>query len=722
MRFFTVRLRLILLLFVLPLLLLAYSGVQQVRVALSFEKLHEMQRLQTQLLSPRPGTVHVPSWLYQGSWDAQAYLDFLHQRLPPALADEKPLAARGTLSWIGLTAGLATLLVAGGLMGLMLYASRRSRHSKQYMLQHLASCWRRVALLCQLHTALVVITLASMVCYEVLWSYSHWYRYGVVAILFTLPLWAMLGGGLRLLWRMRRDLTALPVDNLSILGQVQGREKAPGLWQWVEQVATRAGAPLPDNIIIGIDDSFFVTAAPVTVLPDQLLLRGHTLYLPLPYLTALSQPETEAIIGHELGHFTRKDTEYGTQLSVIRQQIEHQIEHLADHQQASPSMMNKPPLWVAVYFLLQFETAFHHWSRQQELAADRIGASVAGSKAFASALLRLAMLSEPIELLLASSPTPNMVQALAEQLAIQPLQFDQGLPGQGVAHPFDAHPSTSERLAALSIVLDEHLIAQATRPIGQHDAGWFAALLAGREVSAPPAAADDDADGSQNASWQLAHTLSALINQQQQARQDEVRLELHQIVDEVPEKTTFTTSRKFLYATPLLAIVCWLLAALFFSPGRQNEATVGWCLLMAGLLFCLIAWQHRHAGKAPFVSLTRREIWIDNFSAPVDLSRVTDLSFAGGMMTFMTLHLQPGTLLPRVSKRWQVFASHGVVKRGKKPHISFVCPGLLRDGKRVEDSELIFIFHNYLNAASAGEHLRHLSPSTDEHLPYEADD
>ncbi|WP_427196057.1 M48 family metalloprotease [Pseudomonas aeruginosa] len=325
--------------------------------------------------------------------------------------------------------------------------------------------------------ALLVAALASQLLYEALWSYSHWHSHGFVALLFSLPLWLLFLGGLLMLRRLCGELLPLEEPVLHLLGRELDRVAAPGLWQWLGQIADRAGAPLPDHVVTGIEHCYFVTQAKVLLAPRGIPLEGRTLYIPLTYASVMSEAESAAIIGHELGHFAAGDTAHGASLSLLQRQVRLRIERIAAPEDGHVGLLGKPGLWAALYFLDRFERAYLHWNRRQELAADKVGARVAGARVFAIALLRTCALAGLIERLLASPQTRNLVHALTDHLRGNSLELDEHDSARRLEHPFDSHPPTFQRIADLSLALDDDLLRQARRIVSADDTQWLNRLL-----------------------------------------------------------------------------------------------------------------------------------------------------------------------------------------------------------------------------------------------------
>ncbi|MCR3870806.1 M48 family metallopeptidase, partial [Pseudomonas aeruginosa] len=264
---------------------------------------------------------------------------------------------------------------------------------------------------------------------------------------------------------------------LHLLGRELDRVAAPGLWQWLGQIADRAGAPLPDHVLTGIEHCYFVTQAKVLLAPRGIPLEGRTLYIPLTYATVMSEAESAAIIGHELGHFAAGDTAHGASLSLLQRQVRLRIERIAAPEDGRVGLLGKPGLWAALYFLERFERAYLHWNRRQELAADKVGARVAGARVFAIALLRTCALAGLIERLLASPQTRNLVHALTDHLRGNSLELDEQDSARRLEHPFDSHPPTYQRIADLSLALDDDLLRQARRIVSADDTQWLNRLL-----------------------------------------------------------------------------------------------------------------------------------------------------------------------------------------------------------------------------------------------------
>lgn len=303
----TLRVRLLAFLFLIPLALYAWSAVQAFRVDSTLRDEQFMRDWSASARNDPDAADAIPRHLFRPAYGVEGHLHQFAEDAEAIRRDHPWLALRGWLAAIGKLCALASALVAAALLARLEYDGRRSMRSQAYLLGHLAPAWRRLGRLVPLHAGLLVAALASQLLYEALWSYSHWHSHGFVALLFSLPLWLLFLGGLLMLRRLRRELLPLEEPVLHLLGRELDRVAAPGLWQWLGQIADRAGAPLPDHVVTGIEHCYFVTQAKVLLAPRGIPLEGRTLYIPLTYATVMSEAESAAIdqpAAHRPAHAT----------------------------------------------------------------------------------------------------------------------------------------------------------------------------------------------------------------------------------------------------------------------------------------------------------------------------------------------------------------------------------------------------------------------------------
>lgn len=273
---------------------------------------------------------------------------------------------------------------------------------------------------------------------------------------------ALLGGFnlISIALRIMQDAT------LSQSGILIDSEKGSGLIQLVHDVADTVGARRPDNIVVGLEPSFFVTGAKVALNGDADPLDGTTLYMPLPFLRILSIDELRSVIGHEMGHFKGKDTEYSLKFYPAYSRLGSAIVSLAgDHE--GNSLVNVPTLAFLVLLHDEFSVVERKIGREREIFADQEGARAGSAMGLSRALLKFseyAQLWGPIRNLnvetLNEGNIYNDLSAVyfnVAQNTYSEIDFAakrDSLLAFEMAHPNDTHPTLSERLIALGVDTD----------------------------------------------------------------------------------------------------------------------------------------------------------------------------------------------------------------------------------------------------------------------------
>ncbi len=158
----------------------------------------------------------------------------------------------------------------------------------------------------------------------------------------------------------------------SVAGQELDQGAAGMLWHDVRTLCTRLNTRLPDQIIAGIDDNFFVTEQPVTV--DNRTYKGRTLYVSLSLLRILLQREAEAVLIHELAHFSGADRLWGTKITPLLARYHKYLEGLANG-------VVSLPVWSAtqaIHALQRASLAKTCQDREYRAGSDRRRTDVAG--------------------------------------------------------------------------------------------------------------------------------------------------------------------------------------------------------------------------------------------------------------------------------------------------------------------------------------------------------
>ncbi|SHJ89521.1 Zn-dependent protease with chaperone function [Roseomonas rosea] len=289
---------------------------------------------------------------------------------------------------------------------------------------------------------------------------------GIAAIAIGASLWT---AG-KAVVQLRRTVGLFTPDPLSIMGRPVTREEAPGLWRMLDELATRLGALLPDNVVVGLTGGFFVSSGAKVLEPGGGTLAGRTLYLPLPFLPLLREDEVATIIGHELAHFSGGDTEYSLRFLPIYAGVGRSLDAVAlagMGGDGSISPLTRPALKLGVFVMDQFHHAVRHWSRLREFAADAAGAKVTSADAAARALLRTAAAYPRVDETLerafrAPDAAPaDLVAAALHHAEERGLVDPTGHLEETQPHPTDTHPPTRQRLAALGREPGPELLAEA---------------------------------------------------------------------------------------------------------------------------------------------------------------------------------------------------------------------------------------------------------------------
>ncbi|WP_030371695.1 M48 family metallopeptidase [Streptomyces rimosus] len=279
----------------------------------------------------------------------------------------------------------------------------------------------------------------------------------------------------------------------------------PELWRAVRSLAERTGTRAPDAILLTEEVNAAVRedARLLGLLPGR-----RRLYLGVPLLIGLTEPQLHSVIAHELGHYGNADTRLaGITLrgrdSVLRtvegfQAPRRKLRDRAWARQGRPAgeavregrsidlggggrtgfgygSMARPFQAYARFYL----RATNSVGRGQELAADRVAARVAGRDATASALREIAVLDVVHDFYLneyvalgaraALLPPPGEVCGGVRHLLADPeLRSDlaelRGEPGPGNGSPYDSHPPVAERIRLIEALPDDGRAADPARP------------------------------------------------------------------------------------------------------------------------------------------------------------------------------------------------------------------------------------------------------------------
>lgn len=224
-----------------------------------------------------------------------------------------------------------------------------------------------------------------------------------------------------------------------------GPQEAPELYGIVQQLAQRAGMPMPRVYIIDEDQpNAFATGRS----PEHAAVCANSGLLRL-----LSREEVTGVLAHELSHVHNRDTLTMT----IAATLSGAIGMLASFgglfgggRDETGNRLASPVVAIAAMFLAPLAASLVQMaiSRSREFEADRMGAELTGNPLWlASALRKLERGTEQIP-----NATADAHPAMAHLYIANPLS------GSGLASLFSTHPPMDERIARLE--------AMAGRPLG----------------------------------------------------------------------------------------------------------------------------------------------------------------------------------------------------------------------------------------------------------------
>ena len=410
------------------------------------------------------------------------FLEF-YRRVPVSriMASNKPQAAKvqaafasvrfryATFRWMKRTAWvcLGTLAATFLIVGLSVAFSFRS-HAAQY--RALCIGWpvlRSSAGIQVLGQGALAVALSFWV--TVL--FGHVYIPKLIAIAAILALTAVVT-----LWKA---IFARVDRRFELVGEILKEEEAPKLWGRIRELAVRLNTSAPDRIVAGVAPSFFVTENPVML--DGETLNGRTLYLSLPMLRVLATDEADAVLGHELAHFSGQDTFWSLKIAPLTGKFALYIQMLA-HGLSS----------IVAHFMLLFwklySLSISKLSRAREFRADQIGAECTSKTAMKQALVKVTSYCEyraERESDILKKERVDKDLDLASTLEFGYPTFlaafvrgDKSVK-EVVPHPFDSHPTLDKRLAQLGF--EAHTALANVEVPASTSETWFGEITDGAE-------------------------------------------------------------------------------------------------------------------------------------------------------------------------------------------------------------------------------------------------
>jgi Zn-dependent protease with chaperone function len=369
------------------------------------------------------------------------------------------------LSVLSILASVAVFALAG----LCVLLSLRSQRS-QYL--SLSIGWQVLKIFGALQTV-VQGTLLVALSYWVTALWAHRYY----------PKLILVAGGLALIGVIAVVAAIFKKTDLTL--DVEGKPLSPDgagrFYDELKAICHKVETAPPDQVIVGIDDNFFVTEVPVRA--DGKMLGGRTLFASLALLKQLHVAEADGVLAHELAHFSGADTFYSKKTAPL----------LAGYQRYLEALY-RGGIGRAVFYFMNcfrslFELSLGKRRREREFRADRIAAEITSPRDVAGALLRITAYSRfrgEIQQKLFEHErvleTTNIAGQIAEGFSASAVRFaaEHDIGELKSSHPFDSHPPLADRLEAIGVPLSSETAESLLAAPG--DGGWYRMIDNAEEI------------------------------------------------------------------------------------------------------------------------------------------------------------------------------------------------------------------------------------------------
>ncbi|NOS71211.1 MAG: M48 family metalloprotease [Verrucomicrobia bacterium] len=371
-------------------------------------------------------------------------------------------------------AGLICLLTGVGafvIVGIGVLFSFRSQRAQYWSLRVGWNVLRWFALIQVVGQGALAVALSF-------WVTAFWAERYYVKLILIAALFALMAVGL-----LVKAIFSKVVSESEFEGRLLNKEAAPSLWQRVSEMATKLNIAPPDNIFVGIDDNFFVTEHPVKVGGQR--LEGRTLFASLSLLKSLSRSEADAVLAHELAHFSGEDTLYSRRISPLLGKYVHYLNALYQ------GGISRPVFHFMFFFWNLYQISLGKLSREREFRADRIGGELTSPKDMANALIKISAYCRYRHKV---QKTLFEKEENVETMDVS-ARIEKGFPDFMTAcvttnelaesdtpHPFDSHPPLAGRLTSLGLNPESALKSPVNLPaLGD---SWFSAIDGAAEIEA----------------------------------------------------------------------------------------------------------------------------------------------------------------------------------------------------------------------------------------------
>jgi Zn-dependent protease with chaperone function len=235
-------------------------------------------------------------------------------------------------------------------------------------------------------------------------------------------------------------------------GRALPREQAPALWDLLADVAGKVGTRAVDAVYLTLGTELAVSE--VGSMSQRLRDRGRRrLILGAGVLDGLTRQQLRAILAHEYGHFSNRDTAGGGAALVVQASVFYSAVRIA--RAGGATWYN--PAW---HFVRAFHALFLRItlgaSRLQEIMADHFAAVAYGAPAFAQGLEHVVRRSLEFERNAQSlarraqregRAIPSLYAA-PEEMPEGRVELERAIAARmnDTASPYDSHPPPGQRL------------------------------------------------------------------------------------------------------------------------------------------------------------------------------------------------------------------------------------------------------------------------------------
>jgi Zn-dependent protease with chaperone function/uncharacterized tellurite resistance protein B-like protein len=245
-----------------------------------------------------------------------------------------------------------------------------------------------------------------------------------------------------------------------VVGTPLRQEDEPGLFAFVGNLASTLGAKSPDNIVVGLEPTFYVTSCDIHLIGQDRRLTGETLYLSAPLCRLMRLGEVSAIIGHELGHFRGDDTVYSLRFAPVYAGLGNAIGAVAEGGNGLMQLARLPAISMLSFMYDVFARNQAEISRLRELVADKAGISASSPMDLSTSLVKVTLYSglwqaalEHNAARLSQGKFTRNLSHVFQGFARYDVEHESleeimtSVLDQQIVHPTDTHPTLAVRMA-----------------------------------------------------------------------------------------------------------------------------------------------------------------------------------------------------------------------------------------------------------------------------------